>query len=376
MIHRLLSRARITLALVALAHAACGDDGSSDEAGPTGGSTSDGPTGASTVRLNEMTSKSPTDGPYAGMGDVIELVNAGDDEVDLSGWKLSDDPGFAADKTYEFPAGTKLVPGGYLVVVAFDELTGVGDFPFGITSTGTETISLVDATGVLVDQVTVDGTRAVVSYCRVSDGDGDWVNCLQTLGEANVIAPSTCGDGTIEAEETCEGDDLAGRVCADLGFASGALDCSPISCRLDATRCESGLQVAINEIEAVDDRVELYNAGAESVDLSGWILTDRFGDGAYDPKIDTEELTFRPGTEVAPGGYLVVLKGDLAGQHPFGLSSDGDSVTLMRADLTPVDHVTYGPAQAEISFCSLPDGPGGAWTADCKPTFGAANAAP
>lgn len=376
MIHRALPLGRITLTLVALAQVTCGGDDGGNEAGATAGDTSGGRPSTSAVRLNELTSKSPDEGPYAGAGDAIELVNPGDAAVDLSGWKLSDDPGFAADKTYEFPVRTVLPPGGYLVVVAFDELTGVGDFPFGISSTGAETLSLVDAAAALVDQVSVDGVRAQVSYCRVPDAEGEWGNCLQTLGDTNVVAPSTCGDGTIEAEETCENDDLGGRTCVDLGFATGALVCSPISCRLDATNCESGHEVAINEIEAVDDRVELHNASTEPVDLSGWILTDKFTDAGYDPATDAEKLVFAPGTELAPGGYLVVAKGGLAGQHPFGLASDGDTVTLVQADLTMVDQVTYGPEQAEISFCALPDGPDGMWTADCTPTFGAANAAP
>ncbi|MCY1059417.1 lamin tail domain-containing protein [Nannocystis sp. SCPEA4] len=376
MIHRALSRGRTILTLITLAQTSCGGDDGGSEADASGGDTSGGGQSATAVRLNELTSKSPADGSWAGMGDAIELVNPGAVAVDLAGWKLSDDPGLAADKTYEFPAGTTIAPGGYLVLVAFDELTATGDFPFGISSTGSETISLVDAAGALVDQVAVDGVRAQVSYCRVPDAEGEWGNCLQTLGAANVVAPSTCGDGTIEAEESCDGDDLGGRACADLGFTGGTLACSPTSCRLDATRCESGLEVAINELEAIDDRIELHNAGAEAVDLSGWILTDRFGEAGYDPASDGEKLVFAVGTELAAGGYLVVGKGDLAGQHPFGLSSDGDAVTLVQADLTPVDHVTYEPQQAEISFCALPDGPGGTWRADCTPTFGAANAAP
>ena len=376
MIHRLLSRTRTTLTLVALAHAACGGDGGGGgETDPTGSDTSGAPPAAGALRLNELTSKSPAEGPYAGMGDAIEIVNPGAEAVDLSGWKLSDDPGLAADKTYEFPAGTTLAPGGYLVLVAFDDLTGAGDFPFGISSTGAETVSLVDAHQTLVDQVAVDGARALVSYCRVPDADGEWGNCVQTLGAANVVAPSTCGDGTIEGDEACDGAELDGLACADLGFAGGALTCTAISCRLDATACDSGAEVVINELEAVDDRIELHNAGADLADLSGWILTDRFAPG-YDPTSDAEKLVFAAGTELAPGGYLVIARGDLAGQHPFGLASDGDGVTLVRADLTPADHVTYGPEQAEISYCALPDGPGGAWTADCIPTFGAANAAP
>lgn len=46
--------------------------------------------------LNEVTSKGVKTGPYADMGDAIELYNAGGADADLTGWKLSDDPSFPA----------------------------------------------------------------------------------------------------------------------------------------------------------------------------------------------------------------------------------------------------------------------------------------
>jgi hypothetical protein len=49
--------------------------------------------------------------------------------------------------------------------------------------------------------------------------------------------PSTCGNGTIEGGEQCDGDNLAGQNCQDLGFYEAAsLSCSPI-CTLDTAMC-------------------------------------------------------------------------------------------------------------------------------------------
>lgn len=45
-----------------------------------------------------------------------------------------------------------------------------------------------------------------------------------------------CGDGIIAGLEDCEGTDLAGRSCLDLGFYGGTLACSGI-CRYDTAAC-------------------------------------------------------------------------------------------------------------------------------------------
>ena len=79
------------------------------------------------------------------------------------------------------------------------------------------------------------------------------------------------------------------------------------------------------------------------------------------------------GDSISPGEFLVVAKGMLAGQHAFGLGANGDTVTLLDADLKIISQVTYGPNEAEISYCRKPDGPTGAWAADCIPTIGLAN---
>ena len=140
--------------------------------------------------------------------------------------------------------------------------------------------------------------------------------------------------------------------------------------------CTSDSEAVINELESTDDQIELHNAGAQMLDISGWILTDEVVDQDYDPALDAEKLVFPPDSALAAGEFLIVAKGDLPGQHPFGLSGDGDTVTLMMPDLAVVDQVSYGVGAASISYCRLPDGPGGQWTADCLPTLGLSNKAP
>ncbi len=331
---------------------------------------------AALVRLNELTSDSVLMGTYAGPNDAIELYNAGSVDADLAGWKLSDDPTFLASKTYVFPPGTTLAAGEFLVLLSLDAAAMTGDFPFGVSDSMVETIVLADGGGAMIDAVTVDGYLARVSYCRVPDGTGAWAQCDQTFGAANEAALTACGNGVIEDAEVCDGSDLAGNTCTGLalGFTGGMLACAP-TCKFDTSDCTTTSDLVINEVESTTDAIELFNGGDVVVNLSGLILTDARVDAAYDATVDDAELVFASGTMLAPGGYLVVPLGLGPGQHPFGLDAQGDTITLLNPQptLTVIDHVTYGDGEAAMSYCRQPNGPGGAWTADCTPSMDAEN---
>jgi hypothetical protein len=380
---------KLATTLVALALAACnGGSETTTEATATTGDTTGGtntptttaptttaPTtggGAATVVINEISSGGALAGPYMGRGDIIELYNLGDAQADLSGFRLSDDPLLPADKTYVFPDNSVIPPGGWIALTELDDVTMDGNFPFGLSQNSEETVVLADGGGNVVDSVTFEGADAIVSYCRVPDGDGAWVKCDQTFEAANAPASNTCGDGVLFPPEQCDGAELDGQTCESLKFMSGTLACRP-DCQRDTTGCVSGSDVVINELEATTDQIELYNAGAAAIDIAGWILTDGVSGPGYDPLKDDEKLTFDDPTSIPAGGFLLVPKGTLAGQHPFGLGGEGDTVTLLRADLTVADQVTYGAGEADVSYCRLPDGPDGAWSSTCKSTFGAAN---
>ncbi|MCB9718451.1 MAG: lamin tail domain-containing protein [Myxococcales bacterium] len=339
----------------------------------------EGDPAAAIVRLNELTSEDIAEGPYVG-GDAIELYNGGGAAADLAGWQISDDPEFADDKTYTFPTGSMLAPGGLLVLVQLDETTGTGDYPFGISGSNPETITLRDADGLVIDDVSFEGPDAAVSWCRLPDGDGPWQGCERTFGELNAQGePPSCGDGMIGPGEDCDGADLGGvSDCVELDAAlQGPVGCAD-DCSYDLGSCEGtpGMGVVLNELASSgNDEIELYNAGREAVDVSAWILTDDLSDPGdpYDPGADLEELVFAPGTVLQPGDFLVVVQGGGAGEHPFGLAATGDAVTLLTPGLVVVDFVAYGDGEAADSYCRAPDGPTGEWTAGCTPTFGDPN---
>lgn len=100
----------------------------------------------------------------------IELYNRGDQAVDLGGWQLVD------AVAYEFPAGTILAPGAYLVVAgdaasvqtAYPDIAVVGSFEGHLDNTG-DRILLLDARGNPADEVRyADGGR----WPAMADGGG------------------------------------------------------------------------------------------------------------------------------------------------------------------------------------------------------------
>lgn len=330
---------------------------------------------AALVTLNEVTSESVISGEFAGPNDAIELHNAGGAAADLSGWSISDEVTFPPEKTYVIPNGTMLEPGAFLVLRSLDELTGEGDFPFGISDNNEETLSLANAEGVITDAVTVDGFLARVSYCRVPDSTGPWFQCEQTFGAANQMAATACGNGVIEGTEACDGDELDGNTCESLGlgYVGGRLGCRG-TCKFDIDLCTLDGMTVLNEINASSEDIEIFNGSEVDIDLSGFVLTDDEVDIAYDPAVDTDELIFPDGTILAAGEYLVVSEGLGPGQHPFGVGLAGDTITLADpAGPTILDQVEYEDGEATISYCRQPNGPGGAWMAGCAPTMGGAN---
>jgi hypothetical protein len=63
------------------------------------------------------------------------------------------------------------------------------------------------------------------------DGDGDGDPTTTTTGDP------MCGNGIIDDGEQCDGGNLGGFSCTDLGYTGGTLACDPITCTYDASGC-------------------------------------------------------------------------------------------------------------------------------------------
>jgi hypothetical protein len=113
-------------------------------------------------------------------------------------------------------------------------------------------------------------------------------------------------------------------------------------------------KIVINEINYNSDSsynsgdwVELYNAGSQTIDLSGWILSDATLANGF---------TFPAGYMLYPNSYLVVVANkdkfrqihngvsNFVGNASFGLNSSGDVLLLYDKDGNIVDYIKYETA--------------------------------
>ena len=115
------------------------------------------------------------------------------------------------------------------------------------------------------------------------------------------------------------------------------------------------------------DWIEIYNAGDEAVDLSGYYMADDLVDPSAMYAIPS---TYPDSVTVAAHGYILFYANK--GQESsvlnlnFKLSGGGEQVGLWNPDQEVLDSITYGDQTTDISYGRYPDG-GDNW--EFMPTF-------
>jgi hypothetical protein len=116
--------------------------------------------------------------------DWIELYNNGPSTQDLSGWYLTDNP--LNLPKWDFPAGTTLASGGYLIIWADeDSLQGPLHANFKLSSTFGETIWLLNPSLTVVDSVQFGPQQSDIGFARVPNGTGPFFSQTPTFGTNN-----------------------------------------------------------------------------------------------------------------------------------------------------------------------------------------------
>lgn len=263
---------------------------------------------------------------YSSNPDWIELYNSSESEIDLGGFVLQDDKGAAEE--YKIPSGTKIAAKSYLVL---NEST---DFSFGISSSKGDEITLLDNKNAQIDKINIPVMEDGTSYGRSTNGGSEW----------KVFDKPTKGRDNTASGDTEE----------DPG--------------------KSQLKLFVNEIMAAPagkdmDFIEIYNAGDQDIDISGFILQDDKG--------EAEQFIIPSGTTLRAKSFLVyeqVSPGD--GQSfTFGLSSKGDQVTFLEANGKLIDKIetpNFGDTKGS-SYARIGDG-GSQWQIADHPTKGTSNA--
>ncbi|MEZ4847366.1 MAG: CotH kinase family protein [Bacteroidia bacterium] len=111
---------------------------------------------------------------------------------------------------------------------------------------------------------------------------------------------------------------------------------------------------AMDEAGEFDDWIELYNLSNETVDLSGWYLTDNE---------DFYKWEFPAGSSIAANGYLIVWADEDGSQGNFHANfklsaSEGETLRLLNPEGLLVDEISFGPQTTDVAFARIPNGTG------------------
>lgn len=278
----------------------------------------------SSVIISEIlaSNKQAVRDPMGTYSDYVELYNAGTEAVNISGWGLSDDE----ISVWVISDGTILQPGEYYVVWCAGQKTGlknVADFALSKD----DVLRFSDAGGGLITTVSLANTYSGLAYCYDPE-TGVWSNMAPSPGYPNTEA------GIAAFERTKMLDTAIGTPDT---LASSAVRISEfMASNGTAHKCPDGTYC---------DWIELYNNSSETVDLSGWGLSDDI----------TKPKKFTFGSvSIAPYSFLVVYSTSVPVDGyvciDFGLSSRGETLLLTTADDRIVDLIEFGTQQKNFSM--------------------------
>lgn len=233
--------------------------------------------------------------------EFVEFKNVGSQELDLSGIQ------FTNGIDYVFPAGTRLAPGAFYVLVAnstnfasrYPAVRVDGVYTNNLSNSG-EALAVMHAAGAPIQQFAYDDQAP---WPITADGGGF------------SLVPKTLNP-------TLDFSDAANwRASALVGGSPGADD------------PQANIPgIIINEIlthtdAPVVDAIELYNPTAATVDVGGWFLTDDLRTPA--------KFRIPNGTSIPASGFVVFDEADFnptpGTGASFALQSYGDEVYLSSA---------------------------------------------
>lgn len=195
--------------------------------------------------------------------------------------------------------------------------------------TGSMTTSMVTMGRASSGEQVLPGTTLAVELTTSASGtSGSTLGATSsTSGELRSSTTSgtttgvglVCGDGTAEAFEICDGDDLRGADCLAIGFDAGELGCGADCSAFDTSRCTSEPLCGDGQLEA-PEACDALDLGRQTCLSLGFFAGD-LGCGG-DCTYDTSACLADPcGNGVLD--ELEVCDGEaLAGQSCVGLDFD------------------------------------------------------
>ena len=208
------------------------------------------------------------------LSDWVEIYNTSNETVSLDNYALSDNEG--KPLKWRFPKGAAIPAKGYYVVFCsgkdkVEKATGVPHTNFRI-SAEKETIILADSRGHVVDRVMIDNLPEDCSFGRGQSGS------MEVFQTATPGLPNT-QQGAWQMDQHLRAMNKTGVFISEV--------------------LSSNDQIVTYPSTGNTDWIELYNASGQTVDLSGFGLSDRL--------TRARKWQFPQGTMIGAGEYKIVL---------------------------------------------------------------------
>ncbi len=287
-------------------------------------------------------------GRHTYQDEFVEIANLGEHPVDIGGYFLGDDD-VSVEKLFRFPDSTVLDT--QAVVVLF----GGGDMPVserifaddgrigdGLSNAG-DTVQLLAPDGsTVVSKMTYENARQGISFARDDNGNYLLHNEIYK-GKSISVGRLGPGDDSVDPEGLTVPD---GIVFSEILMLPEQVDAN-----------NDGIVD-----RHTDAFVEVTNIGADTLDLSGWLIGD-------DDIIVSRFFPFPDDVVLVPGGYVTIFGGgtptgipgtvlSVEGRIGNGLSSGGDVVHLIMPNgKTVARSVRVPKATPDVSWLFSRDNP-------------------
>ena len=282
--------------------------------------------------------------------EYVELHNRSDQRINLENWQFryGDKPTLLTD--YKLPAQGYVVlyrSGREIKVDAQGGALPLEKFPSALLNAG-KTLSLVDPTGQVIDQITYEKAKAGIAWERSATGLYLSTDPRGgTPGATNSAPTSPTPDEPTDPEMPDE------PTTPDTPETPDKNE-TPV----EASSVQPG-EIILNELLPApfaegSEYIELYNRSQQTLSLTVLALATRKADGSISTLYPLSTIT----TPLEPGGYVLLSK-LLSGVEAFYLISapqalhevklpvlanNGATVVLLRlTDLTVIDEVSYSP---------------------------------
>ncbi|MGC3959434.1 MAG: lamin tail domain-containing protein [Verrucomicrobiota bacterium] len=259
----------------------------------------------------------------------LELFNSGTSTISLNGFYLGTN--YASPTQWAFPAGVTIAPGQFLVVWLDGQTAQTSgsilhtSFRLNPAGGAVALARIVSGSPQIVDYLNYQPLSANHSYGDFPDG--------QPFHRESMYYPTPSGTNNALA--------------------------APIAVSINEWMAENTAFLLDPATSKYDDWFELYNTAATPADLSGYYLTDNFG--------NPFQYQIPAGYIISPNGFLHVWADDKTSANstndpalhvPFKLSKDGEAIGLFAPDGTLIDFVAFGSQTANISEGRYPDAGG------------------